>query len=541
MNQPSPHHTPAETTIDPQTPLTDNTDANTRHYIARLRFQFLTPVIVTLSLTVMVIIATIYLHEHQSIDSGVIQLQSTAMNLYQNNIQQNTRALQTVMAVLRTNRELASALAEKDRQKLLQRSAPLYSDIHRHYGVTHLYFSGPDRINLLRTHKPQKYGDTIDRQTTLTAEKSGADAHGVELGPLGTLTLRYVQPWYDQQTQELLGFVELGMEVDQAFNAIRDLFGLDLFLLIHKKYLEQRGWEEGMRTFGRLPDWRRFPQTVVSVHGKQLLPGALSAHILATDLSAHQSPFQVELGQISQHAIFQPIPDVSGRSVGTMVMLVDTSVPVKHARESIIIGSIAVIVAASVLLSFFYWFVGRIGERMARDESQLQKMATHDGLTGLLNRQQFDLMLDDLIARCARYGRPASLLMIDIDYFKRVNDTHGHQAGDAVLVELGRRLMDHTRVNDRVYRYGGEEFAILLPETDPAGASLFAQRLCETLANEPCDLSDGTQLSITVSIGVASCPDHANAAQTLISAADKALYTAKQTGRNRVAYYGDLT
>jgi len=289
-----------------------------------------------------------------------------------------------------------------------------------------------------------------------------------------------------------------------------------------------------MRTFGRIPDWGRFPQSVVSIHGKQLLPGVLSAHILKTDLSAHQSSFKVELGQISQRAIFQPIQDVSGRSVGAMIMLVDTSAPVQHAWESIIIGSITVTVAASVLTFFFYWFVGRIGERIARDESQLQKMATHDGLTKLLNRQQFDLMLDDLIARHARYGRPASLLMIDIDHFKRVNDTYGHQAGDVVLVGLGRHLMEYARVNDRVYRYGGEEFAILLPETELAGASLFAQRLCEAIANKPYDLSDGTQLPITVSIGVASCPDHADTAQTLISAADKALYTAKQTGRNQI-------
>jgi hypothetical protein len=154
------------------------------------------------------------------------------------------------MDVLKTDQELASALSNHDRTRLLQRTMSIYRDINRHYGVTHFYFSDPDRVNLLRVHNPEKFGDIINRQTTLIAQKSGADAYGVELGPLGTLTLRYVHPWYDEKTVQLLGFVELGMEVDQTFDVVRDLFGLDLFLLINKNCLKQVGWEEGMRTFG---------------------------------------------------------------------------------------------------------------------------------------------------------------------------------------------------------------------------------------------------------------------------------------------------
>ncbi|NOR51540.1 MAG: hypothetical protein GQ470_02875, partial [Gammaproteobacteria bacterium] len=280
---------PTETYTDFTNQYDDAMDNNSRPYIARLRFQFLTPIIVTLSFAVMVIIATVYFHEHQTIDSDVVQLQSTASSLYQNSTQQNAKALQTVMDVLKTDRELISALAKRDRQRLLQRSASLYEDINRHYGVTHFYFTGPDRVNLLRVHKPEKYGDTIIRQTTLTAQQGRIDAYGVELGPLGTLTLRYVQPWYEAQTRELLGFVELGMEVDQTVDSIRDLFGLDIFVLINKQYLDQSGWEEGMRTFGRLPDWDRFPQMVVSMHGMQLLPESLSARIRETDFSKHTS------------------------------------------------------------------------------------------------------------------------------------------------------------------------------------------------------------------------------------------------------------
>ena len=517
-----------------------NVDDESRQYVTRLRLQFLTPIVVTLSFAVMVIIAIVYFHEHQTIDSDVIQLQSTAISLYQNSTQQNAKALQTIMDVLKTDHELASALAKQDRKRLLQRSASVYEDFNRHYGVTHFYFSGPDRVNLLRVHKPEKYGDTINRQTTLLAQQGGIDAYGIELGPLGTLTLRYVQPWYEEQTQELLGFVELGMEVDQTVDSMRDLFGLDIFVLINKQYLDQGGWEDGMRTFGRVPDWGRFPQMVVSMHGNQLLPVELSESIRDTDFNKQTSSFKVQFEMDNQYAIFQPLQDVTGRPVGAIVMLVDTSSLTKQVRESVVIGSVAVVVAATILILFFYWFVGRIGARMAHNELQLQQMATHDGLTGLFNRRQFNSMLDGAITRHTRYQRPVSLLMIDIDHFKQVNDTYGHPAGDTVLIELGKRLTREARVIDRVCRYGGEEFTVLLPETDAAGASVFAQRLCEAMAGEPWDLGNGTQISVTVSIGIASCPDHVDTAQALMDAADKALYTAKETGRNRVYNYGDI-
>ena len=224
-----------------------------------------------------------------------------------------------------------------------------------------------------------------------------------------------------------------------------------------------------------------------------------------------------------------------------MVMLVDTSRLTKQVQESVIIGAIAVIMAATLLILFFYWFVGRIGKHMALNEFQLQQMATHDGLTGLFNRMQFNLMLADSIAQYTRYDRSVSLLMIDIDHFKQVNDTYGHPAGDVILIEVAKRLMHQAREIDRVCRYGGEEFTVLLPETDSTAASFFAQRLCEKMANEQWELDDGTRISMTVSIGIASCPEYADTSQSLISAADKALYAAKQAGRNCVYSYGDIT
>ena len=509
-------------------------------YILRLRLIFLTPIILTLSLAVVIIISIIYFHEHQSLEGDVLQLRSTVSSLYQHSIQDKSIALQSVLDVLQRDRELVSALKNKDRILLLQRSSSIYEDIHRHYGITHFYFTTPERINLLRVHKPDKFGDVINRETTLSAQHTGANSYGIELGPLGTLTLRYVQPWYDEVSKKIIGFVELGMEVDQTVESMRELFGLDIFVLIKKEYLEKNGWEDGMRTFGKMPEWERYPSVVISMHGQQTIPENISSIIREMDFSINADVLNIELDGRNQHAIFYPLEDVSTRSVGMLVMLLDSAGLRDSAQHTIFIGSTALIVSAMIMMTFFYWLVGRIGERMACNELQLHKMATHDGLTGLFNYRQFERMLQDLVAIQKRYIRPVSLLMIDIDYFKSVNDKYGHLVGDKVLKEVARCLQSQAREMDRVCRYGGEEFAVLLPETDSLSAACFAERLCDVVEHTVFDIDDTVSVSVTISIGLASCPEHAETAQELISASDKALYLAKQTGRNRVCNYNNI-
>jgi diguanylate cyclase (GGDEF)-like protein len=171
----------------------------------------------------------------------------------------------------------------------------------------------------------------------------------------------------------------------------------------------------------------------------------------------------------------------------------------------------------------------------------LHGLATHDDLTGLLNRREMERVLTDELERAERYNRPLSLVLIDLDHFKRVNDSHGHQVGDLVLRHLASLLTGQTRAVDHVARYGGEEFALIEVETDAPGALLSAERIRAGLEGSPCPvpgLEGG--LSITLSAGVATYPQHGLAAESLLRAADRALYEAKARGRNRVVGAGDL-
>ncbi|HEV8026092.1 MAG TPA: PleD family two-component system response regulator [Stellaceae bacterium] len=162
-------------------------------------------------------------------------------------------------------------------------------------------------------------------------------------------------------------------------------------------------------------------------------------------------------------------------------------------------------------------------------------LALTDGLTGLYNRRYLMAHLDGLMARAADGQNGTALLMIDIDYFKRVNDTHGHAAGDAVLREIAGRIQRHVRSFDLVARYGGEEFVVVMPDTPLSVAALVAERLRNTIADKPVGLGEGaSEKQVTVSIGIAMTRQKGDTGGALLQRADKALYSAKGAGRDCV-------
>ncbi len=163
----------------------------------------------------------------------------------------------------------------------------------------------------------------------------------------------------------------------------------------------------------------------------------------------------------------------------------------------------------------------------------LYNAATSDRMTNLFNKYYFISQLKKQISYAKRYGKTFSLLMIDIDDFKKVNDTYGHQIGDEALKFVAFKIMSSIRENDIAARYGGEEFSIILPETDSHNAFLVAKRIRKAIASEVLDL-ESNQIKVTVSIGVATFPEDADDWKSLIKKADERLYKAKEAGKNIV-------
>lgn len=170
----------------------------------------------------------------------------------------------------------------------------------------------------------------------------------------------------------------------------------------------------------------------------------------------------------------------------------------------------------------------------------LRRLATRDQLTGLLNRREFDRIITEEEERSHRFGHPVGLVMFDIDRFKTINDTHGHPVGDAVLREVARRLAAEARTVDRVARFGGEEFAMIVMESDSAAAMEVARRVCAAVEREPILAGETLPLNVTLSAGAAAMPADAKTAEQLVVAADRALYAAKAGGRNRALAFAEL-
>jgi len=176
-------------------------------------------------------------------------------------------------------------------------------------------------------------------------------------------------------------------------------------------------------------------------------------------------------------------------------------------------------------------------DELQEKNRMLEELSKKDGLTDLYNRRYFQERVTEEFSRARRYDFPMSFIIFDIDHFKKINDTHGHPAGDEVLRYIARMLASHIRDVDVAARYGGEEFGLILPHTKLSNAVNVAERIRQQIGAKPVELQSSS-IPVTISLGVAGIPDNnPKSADELIQFADDALYKAKQAGRNRTVLY----
>jgi diguanylate cyclase (GGDEF)-like protein len=202
-------------------------------------------------------------------------------------------------------------------------------------------------------------------------------------------------------------------------------------------------------------------------------------------------------------------------------------------------------VAFNVILLFTYFISAYLSKNLRRNEDKIQdmlhktqEMSVTDGLTNLYNQTHFFLLLRLQMKKSQRYQKSFSIIIFDVDHFKNYNDTNGHLKGSEVLKQMGDIMRRCFRSSDVLAKYGGDEFVIILPESDKVGAFLAADRLREVVEEEPFEGREQQPLGkITLSLGISSYPEHGRNLEELLDHADKALYSAKKSGRNRTVIY----
>lgn len=274
-------------------------------------------------------------------------------------------------------------------------------------------------------------------------------------------------------------------------------------------------------------------------------PDPLETEALEHFARGEKKFFRLTDGPFPQYRYVLPIPaEESCRQchrevkAGALLGGLSITIPVtqvmaeSRADKRLIVFSGAVILASLLLVLFLLTW--RLTLKLDAMQLKLRKQATTDELTGLRNRRKILQRLDEEFLRAARNDSPLSLIILDIDHFKQINDRHGHPFGDIVLKQIAVRMSDLLRSYDLVGRIGGEEFLIITPQTDRIEALVIAERIRQTIADE--SISEEQQLiHLTISAGVTEMLHDEDTVQTMIKRADTALYKAKSEGRNRVA------
>lgn len=283
------------------------------------------------------------------------------------------------------------------------------------------------------------------------------------------------------------------------------------------------------------------------LYGVPALYGAVSSSSMAMALHTGVNFFVLALGFLFVERKAGFVRVFEGPSIASMVAryLVPIAVLVPVALGAVFIrtrwnlGHPHLVMALSVvsdivLLVILIWVLASMIQRVERERALMQHQADTDRLTGIYNRRYFESSLESEVQRARRYGSPLSLIIFDVDGFKQLNDRYGHLAGDRVLAQLVRRCEPNLRVSDVFCRYGGEEFAIIAPETTGEAGTALARRIREGVEAMRLDYLPE---KVTISLGIAAWEQSFTTNDDLIAAADSALYTAKNSGRNREWLY----
>lgn len=354
----------------------------------RVKAAFLGPFAAALIAIMGVFVTGIYLVEASVRDRDLAERSAAVANLFAVKLEKDGNLMRAVVHAMKGNSVIAEAFRWADRDALERSARELFETLRRDHRITHLYFTGPDRVNLYRLHTPTEHGDRIDRATMLQAYSRKQAVQGIELGPLGTLTLRLVVPWRHQGRD--MGFVEVGEEIKHLIDEVRDSLAVDLLVLVDKRYLAKDQWQRGQTLMNRQGEWERFSSHVALAQTRAGLPAALDEPMLVRLLNGDSAKIR-DAGR-SLHMATVPLADAAGHPIGRIAILRDVT-----QLESTFNGYMAAVVLASLVVAAGVFGVFYVAlERVERD--YLRQHELEHRLLHLNTEHQRILQLEKLSA-----------------------------------------------------------------------------------------------------------------------------------------------
>ncbi|TAL15725.1 diguanylate cyclase [bacterium] len=498
-----------------------------------IRLRVLAPVAVVLTILAFITAAAGYMVHRRWIYHDARELATFYTRVFDVYVDGRKVALTGFLDVIKDDPELQKAWLAKDRDLLLKRSLLLEDKVKYNFKITHFYFHDPERRNFLRVYDPPRHGDIVDRISLLQAEKTGKTTSGIETGSLGSLTLRVVLPWVIDG--KIAGYIEAGDDISEVIRPVDDDNKAETLIVVEKGNVTRERWERGMKVFGHSRPYDFFPNLLVAASTLKVLPEKLKT---CFNHPGEDKPHEhrITIGDEKFYVASSPIKGFFQSKVGEFAVLRNVTSEERDMFNLLKILVVGYTLGGGLLTILFSVYLRRIDKKLEASQKALEDMAVHDPLTGLYNRAKMVDFMKHQFAMQTRDNAPISVVMLDLDFFKKVNDLHGHQAGDAVLSETAKRLTEIARETDLVSRHGGEEFLFVLPQTGMEGALSLAERARRKIESKefPTDV-EGKTLKVTASFGVSEkTKDDDFTIEQLIEHADKALYRAKTSGRNRV-------
>ncbi len=419
-------------------------------------------------------------------------------------------------------------LKQKDlyRKKLFNKLNVLYQEVLQ-YNFRQLHFHEKDNKSFLRFHRPGKYGDDLTgiRYSVELVNRKRKSAAGFEEGRIFN-GYRFVYPL--SYAKEHIGSVEISISMRTVLDQLRKKFNKRGQLIIRRDLVEGKVFAAELGNYDPWPVNENYMIDKAVSRGGDVLKASDVKNLQQT-ADFLNSPggqgmarcFEVLLNNGPSIITFIPIKNISGENAAFVYTISDNERLRSQDRNFFFVFTAFITLMVFLIIFAFYYKLS---------QNKILKMAARDSLTGAFNRGMIFKIMNAEYERYKRYKKSFSVVMIDLDHFKVVNDTYGHSAGDRVLVLSSAIINDNIRSTDFFGRYGGEEFIILLPETSANGAAVIAENLRDLIASN--DFSPAE--SITISCGVAEIMDSAETLEDIISRADSNLYRAKKLGRNRV-------
>lgn len=452
------------------------------------------------------------------------------IRIFEKKFETDIQIYQTFIKFISRDKEAIKLYQSGNREGLYQYYKGPFNELKKQYNISHFYFHKNSKINFLRVHNPKKHSDTINRNTLNKSITKKGLGEGIEFGITHNLTLRVVYPWFVEG--EIIGYIELGKEIDYFTPELSKLTQSEIVFTINKQHISQNNYKKWL-------DKSTHNVKFAELDNHYIIDSSLDKHENKLkellDNKNNISNISIDNLSVHYHVTSKTFLDVSGKEIGKIYVLSDLSTEYSFLMQMITKMSIITLVLLVFLAFYYFRLLKKESFIITENETDIMSLAITDSLTTLYNKRHFDTNLPIKIQEAQNNDNYISFIIADIDNFKNYNDNYGHKKGDDVLKEVALQIKNSfKRVNDICYRIGGEEFAVIIETEKKNLAYKMSEKMRKNVANMNLKHSfNENHNRVTISIGIftINSKDIVDYDSLFINA-DKALYRAKANGKN---------